>query len=854
MPHLNRCGYSGAHIRSPFSVDKYEIPLAAFAGKPHDNWSACIAAVNLESDSRASAAKVQGLGAPAVFVCGAERIDLWAIGPTGPTTCRTIEWPELGNFFHKHRHELAPSRIYDAKLRRPGTKENQLWFFDAGLMPAVEKNRGETLLRLVNSAIEKLHAELGDKLGNRQAQEDVYRTVFWLLAAKILRDKQVKNFKQLDLTDVEQVFKRIGKHHGETNRLPPFGRSGKAPIEAIAASIAKSGSLADVTSESIAYVYENALIDKAAGGVKRSKNSAPYDIRKELGIHSTPSVLIHHMLAQMWPMIAEIKPEERHVFEPACGHAPFLTASMRWLRDGGNGDSSIASHDYLRNHLHGLEADGFALELAKLALTIADEPFGNSWKLIKGDMFAPGALAKSAHQCRVLLSNPPYEPFGETARRKYEKLGERVSANTKATEMLFRTLPQLPQGSVFGVVMPVGFLHDKESKAVRELMLSEFELSEIAVFSDNLFEHGDHETAVVIGRRRNGLSRQFSFHYRRVREPGMEDFKRRQEFSWERLVLSTRFRESVEFDLRLPELDEVWTFLEDSPKLSQIATTGQGLTHKGKALPEGSWTIGDESQPEGALGFARVDRELFIYATPKLFKLNLDPRAIIAFRSGKPTGKPQVVLNYSPVSRGPWQLKATLDEYGLALTGRFSAVRPRMDGPTPLVLWAILNSPVANAFSYCHSTKRHVLSGTLSRMPMPTGWETSSGDIERAALRYRQLATFSDDQLFSDSSRNEKVQQALRAMDAAVLRAYDLPPRLERQLLDLFAGVERKGVGCEFNGYYPPGFNSFLPLSFINSDQFERSRADMTVQRFKPGESEYVCEVLRQAVGSAEDD
>ena len=80
-------------------------------------------------------------------------------------------------------------------------------------------------------------------------------------------------------------------------------------------------------------MYENALVDKAAGGKKAKKGEKSYDIRKELGIHSTPSALIHHMLSQMWSMIEEIKPEDRNVFEPACGHAPFLTAAMRWLRD-----------------------------------------------------------------------------------------------------------------------------------------------------------------------------------------------------------------------------------------------------------------------------------------------------------------------------------------------------------------------------------------------------------------------------------------------------------------------------------------------------------------------------------------
>src|SRR5262249_24370517 len=149
-------------------------------------------------------------------------------------------------------------------------------------------------------------------------------------------------------------------------------------------------------------------------------------------------------------------------------------------------------HEYLRKHLHGVEADGFALELAKLALTLADEPFGNKWQLTQCDMFLPGILAKHARKAHILLANPPYEAFTPSQRVRYAKEGEVVTANTKATEMLMRTLPHWPPGGVFGVVMPQGVLYDKESKLVRKRLLAEFDLSEISVFADNLFDHGDH--------------------------------------------------------------------------------------------------------------------------------------------------------------------------------------------------------------------------------------------------------------------------------------------------------------------------------------------------------------------------
>ena len=76
----------------------------------------------------------------------------------------------------------------------------------------------------------------------------------------------------------------------------------------------------------------------------------------------------------------------------------------------------------------------------------------------------------------------------------------------------------------------------------------------------------------------------------------------------------------------------------------------------------------------------------------------------------------------------------------------------------------------------------------------------------------------------------------------------------ERQLLDLFTGVERKGVGCDFRGYYPPGFTSYLPLHMVISEHFEHAAADTTADRFKPGESAYVRDVLSiAAAGTGEE-
>jgi hypothetical protein len=84
-------------------------------------------------------------------------------------------------------------------------------------------------------------------------------------------------------------------------------------------------------------------------------------------------------------------------------------------------------------------------------------------------------------------------------------------------------------------------------------------------------------------------------------------------------------------------------------------------------------------------------------------------------------------------------------------------------------------------------------------------------------------------------------------MDAAVLKLYGLPVRLEKQLLDHFRGHKRHGVGCEFSDYFPADFKSIVPLHKYISSAYRRSTIDQVVERMKPGESEHVIKALRSA-------
>ena len=73
----------------------------------------------------------------------------------------------------------------------------------------------------------------------------------------------------------------------------------------------------------------------------------------------------------------------------------------------------------------------------------------------------------------------------------------------------------------------------------------------------------------------------------------------------------------------------------------------------------------------------------------------------------------------------------------------------------------------------------------------------------------------------------------MMAIDAAVLAGYGLAPRLERELLDRFAGERRPGP-VTLDRYYPEDFRAAVPLRVYISDAYRDASVEATLQRVLP--------------------
>ena len=129
------------------------------------------------------------------------------------------------------------------------------------------------------------------------------------VSAKILRDKQVRSFEDLDLNDVEDVFQRVGKHYG----TKPLVAGSKKRLEALSEAadvVNQFSSLVLTTTEALAYVYETYLISK--------------ETSVGLGTHSTPSFLVDYVVGTWLNGSRRFQSTKEACSNQSCGHAAFL--------------------------------------------------------------------------------------------------------------------------------------------------------------------------------------------------------------------------------------------------------------------------------------------------------------------------------------------------------------------------------------------------------------------------------------------------------------------------------------------------------------------------------------------------
>jgi hypothetical protein len=779
----------------------------------------------------------RGLGAPVVFVCCNGTTQLWTISGEGAKWEDTFTDEQLDDLFAKRKEDFKPDRLWRAKNLGRVDKDQQLGFVDIGLMPLLEDEMGEHLGGLMKLVIGSLQEGFTEgQLQKSESQRWIFRAAFWLLCAKILQDKQVKNFVQLDLTDTEVVFNTVATHYGSQDKVEVKTGRQRSALEVAAGKVNTFASLSNLTTEAFGYMYENVLVDKK--------------LRSALGIHATPSYLVDYIVWQLWPWIEQIPEDKRVVLEPACGHAPFLTAAMRLLRFLYRGVEG-RFHGYAKNHLVGVEMDSFAREIATLSLTLADVPNPNGWNIAGGDIYHANILSNQAKNATILLCNPPFEDFKPKEQTYYKNEGEQLECHNKATEVLWRTLPFMPEGSVFGVILPRRFLHNEQMSYIRRMLVDDFELSQVCLLPANVFARASQKSIILLGKKVSQRSEHFKYviipshklgHFQRTYDTGSES------------VMIGDIRSKPNYDLRIIPSQDIWQYCRNLPKIGSIANVGRGLEYKSVKNSTSRTKF-----PGAKQGFVRFERtledrrgvrkkvEIRITQLPDLYWMDLSDQAIENKRCGMPSNCPRVLLNYARGSRDkPWRLRPLIDKGGRATTNCCMTIEPTASEWGVKIVWGFLNSPFANAFVFCHSMERHNLESTVRNIPVPNYDRAGFDGIRQLVSEYFELNASGDSILQAEPS-DDQLRKKLLQIDAAVMRLYDLPPKMEKRVLDFFQGIQRKGVDFEFKGYYPEGFESAVPLYEYLSEEYQRSTVSFAEKWVEDNRSPEIIKVFERA-------
>lgn len=812
-PHIRGCGYEQSNILQDLSLaGDRTAKFAGFAQRPFDSRSACFAAMDVVTSPLEDARACRNIGAPLTFLCHHDHLLWWSQTDQDPYQVGgPVPINQLEGFFREHSEDFAPTTVYRAKTLGRFEQEYQRSFVDLGMMPVVEREAGEMIERLLLDSVAEVRDAMGwPKHVDLKQGQWLVKSVFWLLGAKMLHDKEVEGFIRLNFSDVDEVFARLAKHYGESADSLITSQQKRRALEPVAQRIASSVDLRLATTEALAYVYENTLISD--------------EIRAELGTHSTPTYLVDYIVGRLEPWIREIEQDERSVFEPACGHAAFLIAAIRLLTSllSPNMVEPATRKQYLRDRIFGYDADDFAVEIARLSLTLTDIPNPNGWSIREADLFESDLIERVAKRSTILLANTPFEDLKGSDRKVYARRFREPRFLSKAAEILSRSLSVMPVGGVFGVVVPQTLLHKKNATDFRKLLVEHFEFQEICLFPDKVFNFAAHESAVLIGRKNASRSRSFaSVLYRRVRHREMERFRDSYDVTSEIMVNQERFQQAEYFDLRVPDLEGIWQRCANLPKLSDYVAVGQGFSHVGDdqpGFPVGAVTVSDKEFEGGVEGFQNLgSHKIQTHELPPLKWLNLSENVVRRAISGTTRGTPQILLNQPPVRIAPWCLRAMIDSIGRPAKSSFTILRPLSSDISLDFLWAVLNSPFANAYAHSHSSKRNILTGIWRKFPLP---RFDSDDTLRVGFLVRNyFNSVQDDAPFQLSGDDVRADENVRLrdlhwrIDAEVLRLYELPAESERQLLDYFAGWDRVAVPFKQDRYFPEGFDEAISLA-----------------------------------------
>lgn len=734
------------------------VALAAFTQTPPSYRSAAIGVVRSEGQSALDLVQsYRALGAPLLFVLDGDDVVVWQVRSSAPP--RAIEHLksfDLPALFARNLDLWRPEAIHRAKSIGSAERSLQLDFVDAGLLPAIE---GEIHAKLDGLLSDTLRAAVAKQPSQANDTRLLFRVVFRLLAAKVLRDRGHPLAVGWNFDDLPSVLKGIEGYYSLPTSIP--SSAGSLPSTRAAWETLKGGiSFSNISADDLAFVYENTFVTAEA--------------RSLLGTHSTPRQVAEYIVRRL--ELHRLDLNNLRIYEPFAGAGIFLVSALRHLRDLLPIDwSDHRRHDFLVSRLAGDEIDSFACEVATLSLILADYPNQNGWHVAEADLFEGDVLAKRLSKSNVVICNPPFGLFSEADRERYPAARRFPS---KAVAALDAALDAHPDA--LGFVLPRVLVRHSRFAEQRRRIEALYAVVELVDLPDRVFEVSQVEAALLIAREpRPPAPNSIKLVSTEVTDRDRVAFLRSGHTTTQR-SLTRQVSTEPSGDLWISPLQELWRYLAQAPKLGEKLNVRRGL--------EWNYTQTDAASDSRLPGYRRgldISRQMKQFVPQKPAWLDYRPDEVRR-GYGQPWDEPKIMVNSARLSRGPWRIGAYVDNKGLLFSQQFYGLwlRGKATLDELYAFAALLNGPVANAFVTVHSPLKVIRNSAFAQIPLP---RALPDELSRLAEEYAALVSTTE--LVQD--RDARLATLITRIDAAVLGAYDLPPVLEKELLAFFDGASR---------------------------------------------------------------
>jgi len=800
------------------------VALAAFTKAPVSYRTAAFGVVPVEPGHEAEAAKQhRALGAPLLMCYSSDRVSVWQVSSADePRKLDDAALDQVDQLFDHYTKDWNPERIHRAKSIGMMERVYQLDFVDLGLLPAIEGQIHLKLDRILQDVLEALSRRKpsrGAALNERQQ----YHFTFRLLAAKILQDRGHAFANKWDSGNVQSVLTGILDYYNlkklrETSDIKNFHAVAEA-WEILRNAI----SFRNLSADDLAFVYENTLVTGEA--------------RDKFGIHSTPRSVADYVVSNI--RFSEFDTEKLCLYEPFSGAAPFLISALRHVRDLLPKDwDAKRCHEYLIKHVWAHEFDEFACDVAMLSLILADYPNQNGWHVDPADLFKGDVLQTNLARASIALCNPPWEDFNDEERAQYPEYA--AKSVHKPIAVLEVALDQPLQA--LGFVLPYGLLKHAGYASVRARIEKSFSDIKLVSLPDRIFQHSVVPSALLIAQGRRSeehASRTTHLVSSDVTTAGREDFLALGEVNDERVVVRP-YKEEAAGNIWVEPLAPVWESLAGNAKLSTYADISRGLEWKYNQTQARS-----THKKEGfKRGIARIKGSLrqFSVDSAEYLDVRMEKQRGNAYL--RPWKKRKILASAARISRGPWRFAASIDDKGLYASQQIIGIWVKDKSPYSLEeVTAILNSPIGNAYLYAHEPDKRFTLTAVGDIPMPG----RSLGAEFLALYTEYVSLLNDPDPIRAVDRDTKLPALLAQIDAEVLAAYDLPPILERELLEFFRGATRP-VDHEFAEWIPSDFSPAMALKDYLEADLKKVRGPWIMDVFTPL-PEDEADALREALG-----